>query len=159
MAQAQGMASKEERRCRERENVSVFQESKTPDFRKVTTKLDRKLRQDLRECTPGMEEKYPSKTGEGADTMDFFSVYSTTPFKMPAGSPRYRNQRDANAEATVHVLSRIAGEKVPTVLLTRSDYYLRNDDEYQILADICAYYKNVIVHDQCRRTGGSFLHG
>lgn len=125
----------------ERENVSVFQEIKNAGFQVTTEDWIASYDKIYENARQEWKRSILSKTGEGADTMDFFSVYSTTPFKMPAGGQVQKPAEDA--DTAIYVLSRIAGEGSDRTA-DKGDYYL-SDDEYQILADICAYYKNVIV--------------
>ena len=127
----------------ERENVSVFQGIKNAGFQVTTEDWIASYDKIYENARQEWKRSILSKTGEGADTMDFFSVYSTTPFKMPAGDQVQKPAEDADTETAIYVLSRIAGEGSDRTA-DKGDYYL-NDDEYQILADICAYYKNVIV--------------
>ena len=75
--------------------------------------------------------------------MDFFSVYSTTPFIMPAGDTIRKPAEGENVDTAIYVLSRIAGEGADRTA-DKGDYYLK-DEEHQMLADICAYYRDVIV--------------
>ena len=75
--------------------------------------------------------------------MDFFTVYSTTPFKMPAGDPIQKPAEGEDTENAIYVLSRIAGEGSDRTA-DKGDYDL-SEEEHQMLADICAYYKNVVV--------------
>lgn len=125
----------------ERENVSVFQGIKNAGFQVTTEDWIASYDKIYENARQEWKRSILSKTGEGADTMDFFSVYSTTPFKMPAGGQVQKPAEDA--DTAIYVLSRIAGEGSDRTA-DKGDYYL-SDDEYQILADICAYYKNVIV--------------
>ena len=125
----------------ERENVSVFQGIKNAGFQVTTEDWIASYDKIYENARQEWKRSILSKTGEGADTMDFFSVYSTTPFKMPAGDQVQKPAEDA--DTAIYVLSRIAGEGSDRTA-DKGDYYL-SDDEYQILADICAYYKNVIV--------------
>ena len=127
----------------ERENVSVFQGIKNAGFQVTTEDWIASYDKIYENARQEWKRSILSKTGEGVDTMDFFSVYSTTPFKMPAGDQIQKPAEDADTETAIYVLSRIAGEGSDRTA-DKGDYYL-NDDEYQILADICAYYKNVIV--------------
>ena len=127
----------------ERENVSVFQGMKNAGFHVTNEawiesyeKIYDKARQDWK-------DDILSRTGEGADTMDFFAVYSTTPFVMPAGDPITKPADGENTDTAVYVLSRVAGEGADRNV-DKGDYYL-NDEEYQMLADICEYYRDVIV--------------
>ena len=127
----------------ERENVSVFQGIKNAGFQVTTEDWIASYDKIYENARQEWKRSILSKTGEGADTMDFFSVYSTTPFKMPAGNQVQKPAENADTETAIYVLSRIAGEGSDRTA-DKGDYYL-SDDEYQILADICAYYKNVIV--------------
>ena len=127
----------------ERENVSVFQGMKNAGFHVTNEawiesyeKIYDKARQDWK-------DDILSRTGEGADTMDFFAVYSTTPFVMPAGDPITKPADGENTDTAVYVLSRVAGEGADRNA-DKGDYYL-NDEEYQMLADICEYYRDVII--------------
>ena len=127
----------------ERENISVFQGIKNAGFQVTTEDWIASYDKIYENARQEWKRSILSKTGEGADTMDFFSVYSTTPFKMPAGDQVQKPAENADTETAIYVLSRIAGEGSDRTA-DKGDYYL-SDDEYQILADICAYYKNVIV--------------
>ena len=127
----------------ERENVSVFQGMKNAGFHVTNEawiesyeKIYDKARQDWK-------NDILSRTGKGADTMDFFAVYSTTPFVMPAGDPITKPADGENTDTAVYVLSRVAGEGADRNA-DKGDYYL-NDEEYQMLADICEYYRDVII--------------
>ena len=127
----------------ERENVSVFQGMKNAGFHVTNEawiesyeKIYDKARQDWK-------NDILSRTGKGADTMDFFAVYSTTPFTMPAGNPITKPADGENTDTAVYVLSRVAGEGADRNA-DKGDYYL-NDEEYQMLADICEYYRDVII--------------
>ena len=83
-----------------------------------------------------------SRTGYGADTMSFFE--STVRHHLTCRQEtKLRNQQVMEAENAIYVLSRIAGEGMDR-LADKGDYYLK-DEEYEMLADICANYENVIV--------------
>ena len=73
----------------------------------------------------------------------FFDVYSTTPFIMPTGDPVKKPEEGENTDIAIYVLSRVAGEGADRNAAA-GDYYLK-EDEHQMLADLCAYYKDVIV--------------
>lgn len=127
----------------EREKISICQGMKNAGFQVTTEdwiesyeKIYDKARQDWK-------NDILSRAGEGADTMDFFAVYSTTPFIMPAGDPIRKPAEGDNTETAIYVLSRVAGEGADRNA-DKGDYYLK-DEEYQMLSDICAYYRDVIV--------------
>ena len=127
----------------ERDNISVFQGIKNAGFQVTTEDWIASYEKIYENARQEWKKSILSKTGENADTMDFFSAYSTTPFRMPAGDPVQKPAEGADTETAIYVLSRIAGEGSDRTA-DKGDYYL-SDEEYQILADICAYYKNVIV--------------
>ncbi|WP_448915602.1 glycoside hydrolase family 3 protein [Eubacterium ramulus] len=81
--------------------------------------------------------------GNGGDVMNFFDIYSTTPFIMPTGDPVKKPAEGENTDIAIYVLSRVAGEGADRNAAS-GDYYLKKD-EHQMLADLCTYYKNVIV--------------
>lgn len=62
----------------------------------------------------------------------FFNVYSTTPFRMPAGAP----VTQTDAEVAIYILSRVAGEGADR-FDEAGDYYLTEEEKKQ-LADIAA---------------------
>ena len=127
----------------ERERVSVFQGMKNAGFQVTTEAWIESYDQIYENARQEWKRSILSKTGEGADTMDFFTVYSTTPFKMPAGDPIQKPAEGEDTENAIYVLSRIAGEGSDRTA-DKGDYDL-SEEEHQMLADICAYYKNVVV--------------
>ena len=127
----------------ERENVSVFQGMKNAGFYVTNEKWIESYEKIYDKARQDWKNDILSRTGEGADTMDFFAVYSTTPFVMPAGDPIPKPADGENTDTAVYVLSRVAGEGADRNA-DKGDYYL-NDEEYQMLADICEYYHDVIV--------------
>ena len=127
----------------ERENVSVFQGMKNAGFYVTNEEWIESYEKIYDKARQDWKNDILSRTGEGADTMDFFAVYSTTPFVMPAGDPIPKPADGENTDTAVYVLSRVAGEGADRNA-DKGDYYL-NDEEHQMLADICAYYRDVIV--------------
>ena len=75
----------------------------------------------------------------GEKQLDFFSAYSSTPFKMPVGPAVTK----VDADVAVYVLSRIAGEGADRRNVP-GDFQL-SDGERAMLRDICRYYDRVIV--------------
>ena len=128
----------------ERENVTIWQGMKNAGY-KITNedwirsydKIYEKARQDWK------NDIVVRSGGNGGDVMDFFTIYSTTPFIMPTGNPVKKPADGENADTAIYVLSRVAGEGADRNA-AKGDYYLK-DDEHQMLSDLCAYYKNVIV--------------
>ena len=128
----------------ERENVSIWQGMKNAGY-KITNedwigsydKIYRNARQDWK------NDIVARSGGNGGDVMDFFTIYSTTPFIMPTGDPVKKPAEGKNTDTAIYVLSRVAGEGADRNA-DKGDYYLK-DDEHQMLADLCAYYRDVIV--------------
>ena len=128
----------------ERERVSIFQGMKNAGY-EVTNeewiesydKIYEKARQDWK------NDIVTRSGGNGGDVMNFFDVYSTTPFIMPTGDPVKKPAEGENTDTAIYVLSRVAGEGADRNAAA-GDYYLK-EDEHQMLADLCAYYKDVVV--------------
>ena len=128
----------------EREKVSIFQGMKNAGY-EVTNeewiesydKIYEKARQDWK------NDIVTRSGGNGGDVMNFFNTYSTTPFIMPTGDPIKKPAEGEKADTAIYVLSRVAGEGADRNAAA-GDYYLK-EDEHQMLADLCAYYKDVIV--------------
>ena len=126
----------------EREKVSICEGMKNAGFQITTEAWVNRYNEIYDKARQDWKNDILSRTGYGADTMSFFEVYSTTPFNMPAGDKIEKSAGD-EAENAIYVLSRIAGEGMDRQA-DKGDYYLK-DEEYKMLADICANYENVIV--------------
>ena len=126
----------------EREKVSICEGMKNAGFQITTEAWINRYNEIYDKARQDWKNDILSRTGYGADTMSFFEVYSTTPFIMPAGDKIKKSEGD-EAETAIYVLSRIAGEGADRQA-DKGDYYLK-DEEYEMLADICANYENVIV--------------
>ena len=127
----------------EREKVSICQGMKNAGFQVTTEEWINSYDKIYDQARQDWKNDILSRTGNGADTMGFFSVYSTTPFIMPAGDAIRKPAEGENVDTAIYVLSRIAGEGADRIA-DKGDYYLK-DEEHQMLADICAYYRDVIV--------------
>ena len=127
----------------ERERVTIWQGMKNAGF-EITSedwirsyeKIYEKARQDWK------DDIVTRSGGNGGNVMDFFTVYSTTPFVMPTGDPVEKPGKE-KTDTAIYVLSRVAGEGADRNA-AKGDYYLK-EDEHQMLSDLCSYYKNVIV--------------
>ena len=127
----------------ERERVTIWQGMKNAGF-EITSedwirsyeKIYEKARQDWK------DDIVTRSGGNGGNVMDFFTVYSTTPFVMPTGDPVEKPEKE-KTDTAIYVLSRVAGEGADRNA-AKGDYYLK-EDEHQMLSDLCSYYKNVIV--------------
>ena len=127
----------------ERENVSIWQGLKNAGYQITNEDWIRSYDQIYEKARQNWKNDILSRAGEGSDTMDFFAVYSTTPFIMPTGDPVKKPEAGEITDTAIYVLSRVAGEGADRNA-DQGDYYLK-DDEHQMLADLCQYYKNVII--------------
>lgn len=128
----------------ERESVAIYQGMENAgyvvtnkDWIQSYDKIFEKARQDWK------DDIITRSGGNGGDVMDFFAVYSTTPFMMPTGNPVNKPTEGENTDTAMYVLSRVAGEGADRNAAP-GDYYLK-EDEHQMLEDLCSYYKDVIV--------------
>ena len=127
----------------ERERVTIWQGMKNAGF-EITSedwirsyeKIYEKARQDWK------DDIVTRSGGNSGNVMDFFTVYSTTPFVMPTGDPVEKPEKE-ETDTAIYVLSRVAGEGADRNA-AKGDYYLK-EDEHQMLSALCCYYKNVIV--------------
>lgn len=128
----------------ERENITIFQGMKNAGFQITTEEWIRSYDRIYAEARQAWKNDILSRTGcTGEDVMDFFTVYSTTPFIMPTGESVKKPAEGENTDTAVYVISRIAGEGSDRKD-GAGDYYLKKD-EHQMLSDICRFYKDVIV--------------
>ena len=128
----------------ERENITIFQGMKNAGFQITTEDWIRSYDRIYAEARQAWKNDILSRTGgTGGDVMDFFTIYSTTPFIMPAGESVKKPAEGENTDTAVYVISRIAGEGSDRKD-GEGDYYLKKD-EHQMLSDICRFYKDVIV--------------
>lgn len=74
-----------------------------------------------------------------ATGLDFFNIYSTTPFFMPDGP----DVTDSDADTAIYILSRVAGEGADRTN-TAGDYYLTSKEKKD-LDDLSRLYKNVVL--------------
>lgn len=123
----------------ERERVSIYQGLLHAGY-SITTEewihefdsLYEKARNDWRDYILARTE------GKSATT-EFFAVYSTTPFVMPAGGKIKKTETDT----AIYVISRVAGEGADRYA-KEGDYYLTCEEKKQ-LTDICTLYEHVAV--------------
>lgn len=124
----------------ERESVSIYEGMKAAgyvittenwihDYDERYEKARMEWRDYILEKSKGMEDS----------TVDFFNVYSTTPFVRPEGIPAEKT----DAAYAFFILSRVAGEGADRFAV-QGDYLLTEYEE-KLLEDICTYYENVIV--------------
>lgn len=124
----------------ERHSVSIYEGLKKAGYQ-ITTEdwiadYDSRYEKARTDWRDEILEKAKDK-GEGS--VPFFNVYSTTPFVRPEGGPVSRT----NADCAIYVLSRVAGEGADR-FADAGDYFLTETEE-KMLADICGFYKDVII--------------
>ncbi len=85
------------------------------------------------------DEILAKSEGKQETALDFFSVYTATPFVRPVG----KKAEKADADVAFYILSRVAGEGADRYA-AGGDYEL-TDEEKRMLADICALYEKVVV--------------
>lgn len=127
----------------ERENISIYQGMKNAGFQITTEDWIEEYNGIYDKARQAWKEDIKRRAADtGGGTMDFFSVYSTTPFTLPTGG-KIKEPKETEKETAIYVLSRIAGEGADR-FARKGDYHL-SDEEHKMLGDICRYYKNVIV--------------
>ena len=128
----------------ERENISIWQGLKNAGYQITNEDWISSYDQIYEKARQDWKNDINARASQtGGDVMDFFTVYSTTPFIMPTGDPVKVPEADESTDTAIYVLSRVAGEGADRNA-DKGDYYLK-DDEHQMLADLCQYYKNVII--------------
>ena len=128
----------------ERENISIWQGMKDAGYEITNEDWIQNYDEIYEKARLEWKNDIVARSGgNGGDVMDFFTIYSTTPFSMPTGAPVKKPEEDGNTDIAIYVLSRVAGEGADRNA-AKGDYYLK-DDEHQMLSDLCTYYKNVIV--------------
>ena len=124
----------------ERETVNIFQGMKNAGFEITTEDWINDYDKQYQAARYAWRDEIEAKAAKLEDQVSgFFNVYSTTPFRMPAGAPITQT----DADVAIYILSRVAGEGADR-FDKAGDYYL-TDEEKKQLADICSMYKHVIV--------------
>lgn len=128
----------------ERENISIWQGLKNAGYQITNEDWISSYDQIYEKARQDWKNDINARASQtGGDVMDFFTVYSTTPFIMPTGDPVKVPKADESTDTAIYVLSRVAGEGADRNA-DKGDYYLKVD-EHQMVADLCKYYKNVII--------------
>lgn len=124
----------------ERHSVSIYEGLKTAGYQITTEEwiADYDCRYE-KARTDWRDEILEKAKDKGEGSVPFFNVYSTTPFVRPEGGPVSRT----DADCAIYVLSRVAGEGADR-FADAGDYFLTETEE-KMLADICGFYKDVIV--------------
>ena len=124
----------------ERETVSIYQGMKNAGFEITTEDWIKDYDEQYQAARYAWRDEIEKKTASLEDeVVGFFNVYSTTPFRMPAGA----SVTKTDADVAIYILSRVAGEGADR-FDEAGDYYLTEEEKKQ-LADICGMYKHVIV--------------
>ena len=124
----------------ERETVSIYQGMKNGGFEITTEDWIKDFDEKYQAARYAWRDEIENEAAKLEDQVSgFFNVYSTTPFRMPAGAP----VTQTDAEVAIYILSRVAGEGADR-FDEAGDYYLTEEEKKQ-LADICSMYKHVIV--------------
>ena len=124
----------------ERETVNIFQGMKNAGFEITTEDWINDYDRQYQEARYAWRDEIEAKAAKLEDQVSgFFNVYSTTPFRMPAGGAITQTE----AEVAVYILSRVAGEGADR-FDKAGDYYLTEEEKKQ-LADICSMYRHVVV--------------
>ena len=124
----------------ERETVSIYQGMKNAGFEITTEDWIKDFDEKYQAARYAWRDEIENEAAKLEDQVSgFFNVYSTTPFRMPAGAP----VTQTDADVAIYILSRIAGEGADR-FDEAGDYYLTKEEKQQ-LSDICSMYKHVIV--------------
>lgn len=124
----------------ERETVSIYQGMKNAGFEITTEDWIKAYDEQYQAARYAWRDEIEEKASKLEDQVSgFFNVYSTTPFRMPAGA----SITQTDAEVAIYILSRVAGEGADR-FDAEGDYYLTKEEKQQ-LSDICSMYKHVIV--------------
>lgn len=124
----------------EHETVSIYQGMKNAGFEITTEDWIEDYDRQYQAARYAWRDEIEEKASKLEDQVSgFFNVYSTTPFRMPAGAPITQT----DAEVVIYILSRVAGEGADR-FDAEGDYYLTKEEKQQ-LSDICSMYKHVIV--------------
>lgn len=124
----------------ERETVSIYQGMKNAGFEITTEDWIKDYDKKYQDARYAWRDEIENKASKLEDQVSgFFNVYSTTPFRMPAGAPVTKT----DADVAIYILSRVAGEGADR-FDEAGDYYLTEEEKKQ-LSDISSIYKHVIV--------------
>ena len=124
----------------ERETVSIYQGMKNAGFEITTEDWIKAYDEQYQAARYTWRDEIEEKASSLEDqVLGFFNVYSTTPFRMPAGAAITQT----DADVAIYILSRVAGEGADR-FDAEGDYYLTKEEKQQ-LSDICNMYKHVIV--------------
>lgn len=122
----------------ERENVSIYQGMQNAGYTVTTGDWIRDYDVRYQKAREAWRDDIVKRAG-GKNTMDFFAIYSTTPFVVPEGAEIEKTE----ADTAIYVISRVAGEGADR--FCREGDYLLTAWEKRDLERICALYEHVAV--------------
>lgn len=126
----------------ERESVSIYQGLKNAGFHITTEDWIREYDRVYTELKNNWREYINQEVARrGGGDINFWTVYCTKPFQIPAGPEIMKAEE--TCDVAIYVISRTAGEGADR-FVREGDYYL-TEDEHERLKDICQLYKDVIV--------------
>lgn len=123
----------------ERESVSVYEGMKNAGFQITNESWIRDFEKRYETARNAWRDDILERTTGKEGAMNFFKVYSETPFMMPTGGPIEKTE----AEIAFYILSRVAGEGKDRSR-GAGDYTLTEEERKQ-LSDICEKYAHVVV--------------
>lgn len=113
----------------ERETVSIYQGMKNAGFEITTEDWIKAYDEQYQAARYAWRDEIEEKASRLEDQVSgFFNVYSTTPFRMPAGAP----VTQTDAEIAIYILSRVAGEGADR-FDAEGDYYLTKEENSSFL--------------------------
>ena len=109
----------------ERETVSIYQGMKNGGFEITTEDWIKDFDEKYQAARYAWRDEIENEAAKLEDQVSgFFNVYSTTPFRMPAGAP----VTQTDAEVAIYILSRVAGEGADR-FDEAGDYYLTEEEK------------------------------
>ncbi len=124
----------------EREVVSIYDGLKQAGYEITTESWIESFKKQYEQSRLDWRQEVWDKIDRaGGGPTPLFNAYASTQYAMPAGDLPEKT----DACTAVYVISRIAGEAADR-FAKESDYYL-NEKEAEILKNICAMYKDVIL--------------
>lgn len=123
----------------ERKSISIYEGLNEKGYKITTKKWLKEYDETYQKSRIKWKNDIQKKSEETGSGLSFFSVYSRTPFRAPAGDKAYVTDTDT----AVYVLSRTAGEGIDRHAV-EGDYFL-SEEENNLLEEICHLYKNVLL--------------
>ena len=125
----------------EREVVSIFQGMENAGFQITSRRWIRDYEEVYRKSREDWRDAIFAEA-KGKPAVEFFQIYASHAYEMPAGAPVTREDCEGT-DTAVYVISRIAGEAADR-FARRGDYYL-TEKEKEDLENVCRFCEKVIV--------------